>query len=60
MHREKTPIKETLIKKLKQQVFLNLKIIPKSHSNLKEIQYTGFQIQEYMITPEFTNQEVLI
>ena len=33
-------------------------MVQQSHSKVKEIQYTNFQIQEYMITPKLTNQEV--
>jgi hypothetical protein len=53
-HEYKTLIK----KKVRQQVFLVLKVVQQSHSKVKEIKYNRFQTQEYMMTPLLTNQEV--
>ena len=45
-------------KKVRDQVFTELKVTQDTHSKVREIQYKKFKIQEYMITPQLTNQEV--
>ena len=50
--------KKLIKKKVREQVFLGLKLVKESHSKVREIQYSKFQIQEYMMTPQWTNQEV--
>ena len=45
-------------KKVRDQVFIDLKELQKTHSKVKEIQYKTFKLQEYMSTPKLTNQEV--
>ena len=50
--------KKLIKKKVREQVFLGLKLVKESHSKVREIQYSKFQIQEYMMTPQLTNQEV--
>ena len=45
-------------KKVRDQVFTELKVTQDTHSKVREIQNKKFKIQEYMITPHLTNQEV--
>ena len=50
--------KKLIKRKVREQVFLGLKLVKESYIKVREIQYSKFQIQEYMITPQLTNKKV--